>query len=81
MEDERGDTILDCFYSLDDFALTIFELIEDDNIDIEEIGELPEVDDVSAYDGLSIVANRIKINKLIQAVKQLNREIQELKER
>ena len=57
------------------------ELIDNDEIDIESIGELPEVDDTSAYDVISIGANRVKINKLIQSVKQLNREIKELKEK
>lgn len=57
------------------------EILEDNNIDIDSIEELPEIDDVSAYDGLSIGANRVKINKIIQALKQHDKEIKELKEK
>lgn len=55
-----------------------FELIEDNNIDINKLSEfiIPEIAKAEESD---MWTNRIKINKLIQAVKQLNKEIKELK--
>ena len=52
------------------------EIIEykDKDINIQDIGILPEFRD---YDNYSIKTNREKINKLIQAVKQLDRNIKD----
>ena len=53
-----------------------FEILEDkEEIDIEEIGELPEDFDASFYDKHSIKANRYKINEILRAVKQLDKKI------
>lgn len=49
-----------------------FELIEDNNIDIDSIEE---------KEWYGSQEKDTKINELIQAVKQLNREIKELKEK
>ncbi len=55
------------------------ELIEDE-IDIDSIEELGIYEkDKKVYSPI-IIDNRIKINKLVQAVKQLNKEVKELKE-
>lgn len=52
------------------------EILEDEEeIDIEEIGELPEDFDASFYDKHSIKANRYKINEILRAVKQLDKKI------
>jgi len=52
------------------------EILEDEEeIDIEEIGELPEDFDASFYDEHSIKANRYKINEILRAVKQLDKKI------
>jgi len=54
------------------------EIIEEQqDIDIQEIKVLPEYKDVDSYDTNSIRYNRYSINKLIQAVKQLDRKIKE----
>ena len=86
LEDEKGHTILDCFYSLDELALCTFTLIEDNNeIDIDSIEELPEWvtrrnGEVTQSEGKRLEM-AYKINELIQAIKQHDREIKELKER
>lgn len=51
------------------------ELIEDE-IDIDSIGELKSV--TNNIDGTVCIMN--KINELVQAVKQLNKKVKELKE-
>lgn len=56
----------------------IFELIEDE-IDIQSIEEI-DIDQVIETDDKTGIA-LLHINKLIKAVKQLNKEIQELKEK
>ena len=54
------------------------ELIEDE-IDIDSIEELGIYEkDKKVYSPI-IIDNRIKINKLVQAVKQLNKEVKEVK--
>ena len=55
------------------------ELIEDETIDIDSIEELGIYEkDKKVYSPI-IIDNRIKINKLVQAVKQLNKEVKEVK--
>lgn len=54
---------------------TDIELIEDE-IDIDSIGELKAV--TNNIDGTVCIMN--KINELIQAVKQINKEVKKLKE-
>lgn len=49
-----------------------FELIEDNTIDIDSIEELKVTGDI-------VDTRTLVINELVQAVKQLNREIKELK--
>ena len=58
---------------------TEFEILseEDEEIDIQSIEELPVVDDTKTYDEISIGANRVKINKLIKAIKHLDKKIKE----
>lgn len=60
-----------------------FEPIEDNNIDIdiESLTELEEFEYVDEFNEHEVEANRYEINRLIRAVKQLNREIKELKEK
>lgn len=55
------------------------ELIEDE-IDIDSIGELGIYEKDKKFYSPIIIDNRIKINELVQAVKQLNKEVKELKE-
>lgn len=66
-------------FVLKDIAFNImdldFELIEDE-IDIDSIEELKSV--TNNIDGTICIMN--KINELVQAVKQLNKEVKELKE-
>ena len=63
-----------------------FELIEDEPIDIESIEELElirtnfiDMDKNELKDNIN--KNRINLNKLVQAVKQLNKEIKSIKEK
>jgi len=58
-----------------DLLIYTFELIEDE-IDIDSIEELKSV--TNNIDGTVCIMN--KINELVQAVKQLNKEVKELKE-
>lgn len=57
-----------------------FELIEDEPIDIDNIGELLKIEEYEV-DKTDTVINRNKINELVQAVKQLNKEIKSIKEK
>lgn len=67
-------------YSTNDFLNFNVELIEDEiEIDIDNIEELLKIEEYEV-DKTDVVLNRNKINKLVQAVKQLNKEIKELKE-
>lgn len=56
-----------------------FELIEDE-IDIDSIEELLKIEEYEV-DKTDTVINRNKINELVQAVKQLNKEIKSIKEK
>lgn len=61
------------------------ELIEDETIDIESIKELLKIGELVNYnyevDKTDVVINRNKINELVQAVNQLNKEIKSIKEK
>ena len=57
-----------------------FELIEDKTIDIDNIEELLEIEEYEV-DKTDTVINRNKINELVQAAKQLNKEIKSIKEK
>ena len=56
-----------------------FELIEDE-IDIDNIEELLKIEEYEV-DKTDTVINRNKINELVKAVKQLNKEIKSIKEK
>lgn len=62
-----------------EYAVFDFELIEDE-IDIDSIAEIT-IEDISNIDGLADGRIKNKINELVQAVKQLSKEVKELKER
>lgn len=73
-------------YSTNDFLNWNVELIEDEPIDIESIEELElirtnfiDMDKNELKDNIN--KNRINLNKLVQAVKQLNKEIKSIKEK
>lgn len=55
-------------------------LIEDE-IDIDNIEELDTYETVETYDWQDVDTNRMTINELVQAVKQLNKEIKSIKEK
>lgn len=59
-----------------EYAMSDFELIEDE-IDIDSIGELKSI--TNNIDGTVCIMN--KINELVQAVKQINKEVKELENR
>ena len=67
-------------YSTIDFLNWNVELIEDEIIDIDNIEELLKIEEYEV-DKTDTVINRNKINKLVQAVKQLNKEIKSIKEK
>lgn len=56
-----------------------FKLVEDNNIDIEELWGNCVGDSNQGRDDF-MFKNRAKINELVQAVKQLNKEIKSIKE-
>ena len=58
-----------------------FELIEENTIDIDSIGEYPEyfIENSTSTEDVKSLAR--KYNELVQAVQQLNKETQELKEK
>ena len=57
------------------------KIIEDETIDIDNIEELYTYETVETYDWQDVDTNRITINKLVQAVKQLKKEIKSIKEK
>lgn len=63
-------------YKAKEIAMSDFELIEDE-IDIDSIGELKSI--TNNIDGIVCIMN--KINELVQAVKQINKEVKELENR
>lgn len=63
-----------------EFSKLKFELIEDE-IDIDNIEELDTYETVETYDWQDVDTNRMTINELVQAVKQLNKEIKSIKEK
>ena len=63
------------YYRATELVNHTFELIEDETIDIDNIEEL------NIGDLLNNKITRNKINKLVQAVKQLNKEIKSIKEK
>ena len=72
-------------FLLEDIVSMDFELIEENTIDVD-IDNITEIsgysdDGVELYEKEDIHINKEKINELVQAVKQLNKEIQELKEK
>ena len=72
-------------YSTNDFLNWNVELIEDEPIDIDNIEELELIGtnfiDMDKNELKSnINKNRINLNKLVQAVKQLNKEIKSIKD-
>lgn len=56
------------------------EISEEDTIDIDNIEELLKIEEYEV-DKTDTVINRNKINELVQAVKQLNKEIKSRKEK
>ena len=56
-------------------------LEEDETIDIDNIEELNTYETVETYDWQDVDTNRMTINELVQAVKQLNKEIKSIKEK
>ena len=56
------------------------ELIENE-IDIDNIEELDTYETVETYGWQDVDTNRMTINELVQAVKQLNKEIKSIKEK
>ena len=71
----------ECDYNDFVFSLIDFELLEDEEIDIQEIEELSTYSDegIEFYDKNEIHGNRLKINEIIRAVKQLDNKIKEKK--
>ena len=63
-----------------DLLIYTFELIEDEPIDIDKIEELLKIEEYEV-DKTDTIINRNKINELVQAVKQLNKEIKSIKEK
>lgn len=57
-----------------------FELIEDE-IDIDSIEEIKWRESEKEYLGFGVLVANDKINELVQAVKQLNKEIKSIKEK
>lgn len=66
-----------CDYSIKQFANGIFELIEDE-IDIDSIEEIKFRPSDKEYLGFCGLIFEEKINKLVQAVKQLNKKAKEM---
>lgn len=63
------------YYRATELVNHTFELIEDETIDnIEDLLEIKEYE----VDKTDVVINRNKINQLVQAVKQLNKEIKSI---
>lgn len=75
--------LFDDLYNTIDILNHEVELIEDETIDIESIEELETYSDdgVEFYDKSDIHKIAKKTNEILQAVKQLNKEIKSIKEK
>lgn len=67
------------YYRATELVNHTFELIEDETIDIDNIEEI-DIDQVINTDDKTGIA-LLHINKLIQSLKQLNKEIKSIKEK
>lgn len=67
-------------FSMKEISLLDFELIEDE-IDIDGIEEIKWRESDKEYLGYGVLVVNDKINELIQALKQLNKEIKSIKEK
>ncbi len=77
------DVTKDGYYLLDDkdnvistgwLTNSIIEQVEETNID--NLEELPIYENIENYNNMSIRANRLAINDLIKAVKQINKKLE-----
>ena len=68
-------------YSTNDFLNWNVELIEDYTIDIDSIEEIKWRESEKEHLGYGVLVANDKINELVQAVKQLNKEIKSIKEK
>lgn len=64
-------------YTIKELGQADFELIEDEIDNIKELLKIEEYE----VDKTDVKLNRDKINELVQAVKQLNKEIKSIKEK
>lgn len=76
---ETGKKNLFEMFNIQSTMVADFELIEDE-IYIDNIEELLQIEEYEV-DKTDTVINRNKINELVQAVKQLNKEIKSIKEK
>ena len=72
-------TLLTEFLTLRNILNLDFELIEDEEIDIDNIEELLKIEEYEV-DKTDTVINRNKINELVRAVKQLDKRTRKEKE-
>lgn len=76
---ETGKKNLFEMFNIQSIMVADFEPLEDE-IDIDSIEELGIYEKDKKFYSPIIIDNRIKINELVQAVKQLNKEVKEVKE-
>ena len=81
---QNGEDLLNIsmVYCTPDFLETEIELIEDQTIDIENLGELVRFSSFDEDNNLQIINTIIdEQNKIKRAIKHLNKEIQSIKEK
>lgn len=73
LADDEDNTIIDCFSSLGELLITEFEVLENEEIDIQEIKELwgNVVGDSNQCRDDFMIKNRNKINEIIKVVNKM----------
>ena len=79
-EDKSDLLELSTVFNTPEFLQMEVKVIEDE-VDIDNIEELDTYETVETYDWQDVDTNRETINELVQAVKQLNKEIKIIKEK
>lgn len=71
-----GESVLENINSYETLFNSTFKIISEET-NIDNLEELPIYENIENYNNMSIRANRLAINDLIKAVKQINKKLEE----
>lgn len=73
---KEGDSTLEELNKREKLFNSTFKIISEET-NIDNLEELPIYENIENYNNMSIRANRLAINDLIKAVKQINKKLEE----